>query len=155
VYIEIDDQYLLAAPFVQAHLGGDHQIVEEAKATANIPVGVVIAAGDLQATTLLQGVAAGGQGGPHRAQGALHQQGRPGKTELANGACIKGAGEGCLHIGGIVHPLYLLRGGGGGLCQRIVEGAEAFKQRLVLGQGEAVTLGQRQGGVVGVIEDAQ
>jgi hypothetical protein len=32
--IEIDDQYLLAAPLVQAHLGRDHQIVEEAEAAA-------------------------------------------------------------------------------------------------------------------------
>ena len=91
--IEIDDQYLLAAPFVQAHLGGDHQIVEEAKAATNIPVGVVIAAGDLQAATLLQGVAAGGQGGSHRAQGALHQQGtrenRVGEWRLHQG-CRRG-----------------------------------------------------------------
>ena len=87
-------------------------------------MGVVIAAGDLQAATLLQGVAAGGQGGSHRAQGALNQQGRPGETELANSTGIKGAGEGCLHIGGIVHPFDLLRGGGGGFCQRIAEAAE-------------------------------
>lgn len=53
----------------------DHQIVEQAEATAKVPMGVVIAAGDLQAATLLEGVTAGGDGGPDRAQGAFNQHG--------------------------------------------------------------------------------
>ena len=153
--IEIHDQHPLAESLVQAGSCRDHQIVEEAEAAAKPPVGVVVAAGDLQSAALRKGVAAGGQGGADRVQGTFNQQGRPGKAEPANGPFIEGAGEGGLYIGRIVHLLYLLTVGRGGLCQRIVEGDEAFKQRLVLGQGEAVTLGQPQGGVVGVIEDAQ
>ncbi|MNV32498.1 hypothetical protein D3C71_1238380 [compost metagenome] len=75
VDIEIHDEHLLAAPLVEAGPGCDHQIVEQAEATAKVPMGVVIAAGDLQAAALLEGVTAGGDGGPDRAQGAFNQHG--------------------------------------------------------------------------------
>ena len=153
--IEIDDQYLFAAPFVQTGLGGDHQIVEQAKAATKVPVGVVIATGDLQAAALREGVSAGGKGGPHRAQGAFNQHGGPGKPQLANGARIQGAGEGRFHIGRIVHSLYLGATGGRGLCQRITQVSQLFKQRLVFGQRKAMARWQGQGGVEGVMEDAQ
>ncbi|MNG09455.1 hypothetical protein D3C84_928740 [compost metagenome] len=115
----------------------------------------MIAAGDLQAAALLEGVAAGGYGGPDRAQGAFNQPRRPGKAESADGAVIQGAGKGRRYIVGVVDPGYLLAARGGSLCQRIALCCQDLVGRLVLGQGKAVALGQRQGGVMGVIEDAQ
>ena len=91
--IEIHDQHLLAAPLVEAGPGRYHQIVEQAEAAAKVPVGVMIAAGDLQTAALLEGVTAGGDGGPDRAQGPLHQHGGPRKAEPADGAVIQGAGK--------------------------------------------------------------
>ncbi|MNT86163.1 hypothetical protein D3C72_2264180 [compost metagenome] len=64
-------------------------------------------------------MAAGRQGGADRVQGALDQQGRPGETELADGARIEGAGEGRLHIVGVVNPHQLFMADGAGLLQRI------------------------------------
>lgn len=75
MHIEIDDQYLFTAPLVEAGLRGNYQIVEQTKTAAMIPMGVVVAAGDLQAAALLKRIAAGGNGGTDRAQGALHQHG--------------------------------------------------------------------------------
>ncbi|MNE36899.1 hypothetical protein D3C80_1307330 [compost metagenome] len=73
--IEIHDEHLLAAPLVEAGPGRYHQIVEQAEAAAKVPVSVMIAAGDLEAAALLEGVTAGGDGGPDRAQGARNQHG--------------------------------------------------------------------------------
>ena len=39
MHIEIDDQYLFTAPLVEAGLRGNHQIVEQTKTAAVIPMG--------------------------------------------------------------------------------------------------------------------
>lgn len=153
--IEVHDQHLIAAPLVQAGLRSNHQIVEQTKTAAVSPVGVVIAAGYLQSAALFEGVAAGGQGSPDREQGALDEPWRPGKTELADGVIVKLACKCGTHIVTVVNPVDLRSGCGLCLLEWIAPGAERLKQGLVFCQGKAMAFGQRQRGVIRVMEDAQ
>ena len=106
--VEIDDQHLLAASLVQAGPGRDHQIVEQAETAAKVPMGVVVAAGDLQPQPCSRAWRLAARVAPTERRVRSISRGDQGKPSRRMAASSRRPLEGGIHVVGIMNPRYLI-----------------------------------------------
>ena len=142
------------SPGLGLHQTGRHRyVVEHTKATALVRIGVVRAPRQVARHPLGQGIAGGGHRGPHRTAGPLGHSQTPRETDFALHRRIETAGGHTLDISGRVYQRQLTVARGRGLAHD--HGRKLLRQTVaqsaVFAHRKAVTFGQGQNKVVGVV----